>query len=172
GLLLIQMAKMLGATVIGTTSSEDKARLATQAGADHVILYDRTDFQVETRRLTAGRGVNVVYDSVGKSTFEQSINSLAPRGMMVTFGNASGPVPPVEPLLLSQKGSLFLTRPTMGHYIDTRELLLWRAGDVLRWVAQRKLKLQISQVFPLADAGKAHEFLASRRSTGKLLLNP
>lgn len=170
GLLLIQMAKKLGATVIGTTSNEEKAKLATEAGADHVILYDRTDFQAETRRLTGGRGVNVVYDSIGKATFAQSLDSLAPLGMMVSFGNASGPAPAVEPLTLSQKGSLFLTRPVMGHYIATRELLLWRAGEVLGWVGDGSLKLRVSGVFPLEEAGKAQELLGSRASTGKLLL--
>ena len=171
GLLLIQMAKKLGATVIGTTSSEEKAKLATEAGAVHGILFARLVFQVETRRLTGGRGVNVVYDSVGKSTFEQSLDSLAPLGMMVSFGNASGPAPAVAPLTLSQKGSLFLTRPVMGHYIATRELLLWRAEDVLGWVGDGSLKLHISGVFPLAEAGKAQELLGSRASTGKLLLS-
>lgn len=170
GLLLVQMAKRLGATVIGTTSTPEKASLAAEAGADHVILYGEADFQAEARRLTEGRGVNVVYDSVGKATFDQSLDSLAPLGMMVSYGNASGPVPPFEPLLLSQKGSLFLTRPVMGHYIATRQLLLWRAGDVLGWLADGSLKLHIGGTFPLEDAGKAQELLGSRASTGKLLL--
>lgn len=170
GLLLTQMAKRLGATVIGTTSTEEKARLARQAGADHVILYGQVDFQAETRSLTGGRGVNVVYDSVGKATFTQSLDSLAPLGMMVSYGNASGPVPPMEPLVLSQKGSLFLTRPVMGHYIATREKLLWRAGDVLGWLADKSLKLHICRRFSLGEAGKAQELLSSRGSTGKLLL--
>ncbi|MCC7499579.1 MAG: quinone oxidoreductase [Bryobacterales bacterium] len=170
GLLLIQIAKKRGAIVIGTTSTEEKAKLAMEAGADHVILYDRTDFQAETRRLTGGRGVNVVYDSVGKATFAKSLDSLATLGMMVSYGNASGPAPAIEPLTLSQKGSLFLTRPVMGHYVATRESLLWRAGDVLGWVADGSLKLHISHEFPLEEAGKAQQLLGSRGSTGKLLL--
>jgi NADPH2:quinone reductase len=172
GLLLVQMAKRRGARVIGTTSSEEKARLVMEAGADHVIRYEREDFQAETRRLTGGRGVEVVYDSVGQATFEKSLDSLAPLGMMVTFGNASGAVPPVEPLALTQRGSLFLTRPSMGHYVATRQALLRRAGDVLGWVASGALKLRIGGTYALCDGGQAQADLASRRTSGKLLLTP
>jgi NADPH:quinone reductase len=170
GLLLVQMAKMLGARVFGTTSSERKADLVRQAGADEVILYDRQDFEVEVKRLTGGRGVDVVYDSVGAATFMKSLDSLRPRGMMVTFGNASGPVPAVEPLLLSQKGSLFLTRPTLANHCTTREELLWRAGDVLGWIAAGKLKMRIHRAYKLSEAASAHIDLESRSSSGKLLL--
>lgn len=171
GLLTVQMAKMCGARVIGTVGSKAKAELARQAGADEVILYDEVEFDVEVKRLTAGKGVDVVYDSVGASTFQKSLNSLRPRGMMVSFGNASGAVPAVEPLLLNQKGSLFLTRPTLAHHCQDRQELLWRAGDVLGWIASGKLSLHIDKTYPLEAAGTAHEDLASRRTTGKLLLN-
>jgi NADPH:quinone reductase len=171
GLLTVQMAKMRGARVIGTVGSEAKAGLARQAGADEVILYDEQEFDVEVKRLTGGKGVDVVYDSVGASTFQKSLNSLRKRGMMVSFGNASGAVPAVEPLLLNQKGSLFLTRPTLAHHCLDRQELLWRAGDVLGWIASGKLSLHIDKTYPLVDAGKAHEDLASRRTTGKLLLD-
>jgi NADPH:quinone reductase len=172
GLLLTQMAKMRGAKVIGTVSTEAKAALARQAGADEVILYTQQDVAAEVKRITGGRGVQVVYDSVGKSTFEGSINSLAPRGYMVTFGNASGPVPPIDPLLLSQKGSLFVTRPTMANYIATRDELAKRAGDVLGWIAAGKLKVRIDRTFPLPQAAEAHRALAGRGTAGKLLLIP
>jgi NADPH2:quinone reductase len=172
GLLLVQMAKMRGARVIGTTSTADKAELARQAGCDEVILYTETDFGSEVRRLTDGRGADVVYDSVGASTFEKSLDSLRPRGMMVSFGNASGPVQPFSPLLLSQKGSLFLTRPTLVHYCATREELLERAGDVLGWVASGKLSVRIHKVYPLAEAAQAHRDLEGRLTSGKLLLRP
>jgi NADPH2:quinone reductase len=172
GLLLIQMAKMRGARVIGTTSTRQKADLARQAGADEVILYTEQDFEAEVRRLTGGRGVDVVYDSVGASTFLQSLNSLRPRGMMVSFGNASGAVPPIQPLILSQKGSLFLTRPTLSHYTATAEELHWRAGDVLGWVASGKLKLHIHRTYALSEAPQAHRDLESRATSGKLLLLP
>jgi NADPH2:quinone reductase len=172
GLLLTQMAKMRGAKVIGTVSTEAKAALARQAGADEVILYTQQDVAAEVKRITGGRGVQVVYDSVGASTFEGSINSLAPRGYMVTFGNASGPVPPIDPLLLSQKGSLFVTRPTMGNYIATRDELVKRAGDVLGWIAAGKLKVRIDRTFPLPQAAEAHRALAGRGTAGKLLLIP
>jgi NADPH2:quinone reductase len=171
GLLTVQMAKMRGARVIGTVGTRAKAELARAAGADEVILYDEVEFDVEVRRLTNGKGVDVVYDSVGASTFQKSLNSLRPRGMMVSFGNASGPVPAVEPLLLNQKGSLFLTRPTLAHHCQDRQELLWRAGDVLGWLASGKLSLRIDKTYPLADAGKAQEDLAARRTTGKLLLD-
>ena len=172
GQILIQMAKMLGARVIGTTSTAEKAEKAKAAGADEVILYTEQDFAAEARRLTGGKGVDVVYDSVGASTFEKSIDSLRPRGMMVTYGNASGPVPPVAPLLLNQKGSLFLTRPTLAHYCADRDELLWRAGDVLNWVRSGALTLQIEKSYPLKDAAQAHIDLESRRTAGKLLLIP
>lgn len=172
GLLLVQMAKMRGARVIGTTSTAEKAELARQAGCDEVILYTETDFGPEVRRLTDGRGVDVVYDSVGAATFEKSLDSLRPRGMMVTFGNASGPVQPFSPLILSQKGSLFLTRPTLVHYCATREELVERAGDVLGWVASGKLTVRIHKVYPLAEAAQAHRDLEGRLTSGKLLLRP
>lgn len=172
GLLLIQMAKMQGARVIGTASTETKANLAIETGADAVILYTRQDFEPEVKRLTDGRGVDVVYDSVGQSTFTKSLVCLRPRGMMVTFGQSSGPVPPVDPLTLSQTGSLFLTRPVLGHYTATRLELLWRADDVLGWVASGKLKVRIDRSYPLADAPHAHIALESRKTSGKLLLIP
>lgn len=170
GQCLVQMAKRRGARVIATVGTEAKAELAREAGADEVILYDQVDFAAETRRLTAGKGVDVVYDSVGASTFVKSIDSLKPRGMMVTFGNASGPVPAVEPLLLSTKGSLFLTRPTLAHHVATREELLWRAGDVLSWIANGDLRLRVHKTYALSEAREAQEDLASRKTTGKLLL--
>jgi NADPH2:quinone reductase len=170
GGLTIQMAKMLGARVFGTVSTEEKARIARESGADEVILYTHQDFEAETKRLTGGRGVDVVYDSVGKTTFEKSLNSLRPRGMLVLFGQSSGPVPPFDPSILNGKGSLFLTRPSLGHYLLTRDELLWRAGDVLNWVASGKLKLRIDRTYPLADAAEAHRDLESRKTAGKLLL--
>lgn len=172
GLLIVQMAKMRGARVIGTASTEDKAQLALAAGADEMILYTRQDFETETRRLTGGRGVDVVYDSVGASTFEKSLDCLRPRGMMVTFGNASGAVPATQPLVLSQKGSLFLTRPTLMHYTLERKELLWRANDVLGWVGAGKLKVRVHQTYPLAEAAQAQIDLAGRGTSGKLLLKP
>jgi NADPH:quinone reductase len=171
GALLVQMAKMRGARVIATVGSEAKAARAREAGADEVILYNQQDFEVEARRLTGGAGVHVVYDSVGASTFHKSINSLRPRGMMVTFGNASGAVPAIEPLLLSQKGSLFLTRPTLANYNQTRDELMWRSGDILRWLGSGALKLHVHRTYPLAEAAQAHRDLESRASTGKLLLS-
>lgn len=172
GLLIVQMAKMRGARVIGTTSTPEKAALARQAGADEVILYTEQDFESEVKRLTAGRGVDVVYDSVGASTFLKSLNSLRPRGMMVSFGNASGAVPAIEPLVLSQKGSLFLTRPTLAHYAATREELLARAEDVLGWTATGKLTLRVHEAYKLSEAVRAHRDLEGRRTSGKLLLIP
>jgi NADPH2:quinone reductase len=168
GRLVVQMAKNAGARVIGTAGSAEKAAIAKEAGADEVILYREHDFAAETRRLTDG--VDVVYDSIGASTFLKSIDCLRPRGMMVTFGNASGPVPAIEPLLLSQKGSLFLTRPTLGHHIATREDLEWRSGDLFRWLEERKLTLRIDHVYPLAHAAQAHRDLESRKTSGKLIL--
>jgi NADPH2:quinone reductase len=172
GLLLVQMAKKLGATVIGTTSTEEKARLVREAGADYVILYTQTDFEAETKRLTDGRGVDVVYDSVGKTTFEKSLNVLRMRGMLVLFGQSSGKVPPLDPLTLNAKGSLFLTRPTVFHYTATREELLWRSGDVFNWIAASELKVRIDHQLPLAQAAEAHRLLESRQTAGKLLLIP
>jgi NADPH2:quinone reductase len=172
GLLLVQMAKMRGARVFGTVSTPAKAELARQAGADVVILYTEQDFLEVVRRETNGRGVDVVYDSVGAATWEKSLDCLRPRGMMVSFGNASGPVPPFQPLILSQKGSLFLTRPTLAHYTATREELLWRAGDVLSWVQDGRLKLRIERVYKLEEAAEAHRALESRATSGKLLIVP
>ncbi len=170
GRLLVQMAKIAGARVIGTAGSPEKAQIARDAGADEVILYRDRDFAEETHRLTNGAGVDVVYDSVGASTFLKSLDCLRPRGMMVTFGNASGPVPAVEPLVLSQKGSLFLTRPTLAHYVASRDELEWRTGDLFRWIAEGKLSLRIDHTYELSDAAQAHNDLEGRRTTGKLVL--
>jgi NADPH2:quinone reductase len=172
GLLLVQMAKMRGARVIGTVSTEEKERLAREVGADEVIIYTKADFETETKRLTAGRGVEVVYDSVGKTTFEKSLNCLAPRGLLVLFGQASGPVPPFDPQVLNAKGSLFLTRPSLIHYTATPEELNDRAGDVLGWIASGHLRLRVEAALPLAQAAEAHQRLASRGTSGKLLLLP
>ncbi len=172
GALLVQMAKMRGARVIATVGSAEKAARAKAVGADEVVLYNEQDFEAAARELTGGKGVDVVYDSVGAATFTKSINCLKPRGVMVTFGNASGPVPAVEPLLLSTKGSLFLTRPTLGNYTATREELVWRAGDVLGWVASGALQLNVHKAYPLAEAAQAHIDLAGRGTAGKLLLIP
>jgi NADPH:quinone reductase len=170
GLLLVQMAHGIGARVIGTVSTEEKAKLAREAGADDVILYTQTDFEAETRRLTGGRGVDVVYDSVGKTTFEKGLDILRPRGYMVLFGGSSGPVPPFDLIQLSQKGSLYVTRPTLTHYVATREDLEMRAGAVFSMIAAGKLKLRIAHTYPLKDATQAHRDLEARRTTGKLLL--
>jgi NADPH2:quinone reductase len=164
GSLLVQMAKLLGAHVTGTVGNEEKAKQAKEAGADEVIIYTQEDF------VAKAKGMHVVYDSVGQSTFMKSLDCLRPRGMMVSFGNASGAVTEFSPLTLSQKGSLFLTRPTLANYSATVEELDWRANDVLNWVAQGKLKLHIHKVYPLAEAGQAHRDLESRGTTGKLLL--
>lgn len=172
GLLLCQMAKRRGARVIGTTSTPEKAALARAAGADEVILYAEQDFEAEVKRLTGGGGVQVVYDSVGRTTFEKGLNCLARRGMMVLYGQSSGPVGPVDPQVLNQKGSLFLTRPTLAHYIADRTELLMRAGEVLAWVASGALELRIAHEFPLAQAGEAHRQLEGRKTTGKVLLLP
>ena len=172
GLLLCQMAKMRGARVIGTVSTEAKAKLAREAGADDVILYTQQDFEAEVKRLTGGKGVNVVYDSVGKDTFDKSLNCLAPRGYLVFFGQSSGPVAPVDPQVLNAKGSVFLTRPGLGNYTGTREELLQRAGDVLGWIASGKLRLRIERSYPLAEAAEAHKALAGRQTTGKVVLLP
>jgi NADPH2:quinone reductase len=172
GLLLTQIAKLRGARVFGTVSTEEKARLAREAGADEVILYSSQDFQQEVMRLTGNQGVDAAYDSVGRATWEKTMHSLRPRGMLVLFGNASGPVPPIDPLLLSQRGSLFLTRPRLGDYTATREELLSRAGALFQWLGEGKLRLRIGHVFPLAQAARAQEELAGRRTTGKVLLVP
>lgn len=172
GLLLVQMAKNIGARVIGTAGSEEKAKLAREAGADEVILYTQQDFEEETKRLTGGKGVHVVYDGVGKTTFEKGLNILVPRGYMVLFGGASGAVPPFDPIRLTQKGSLFLTRPSLGHYIATREEMEWRANDVLNMISQGKLKLRIGHTYKLEQAQQAHRDLEGRKTTGKLLLIP
>jgi NADPH2:quinone reductase len=172
GLLLVQVAKMRGARVIATVSTQAKADLAIEAGADAVILYSRQDFEPEVKRLTADRGVDVVYDSVGQSTFMKSLVCLRPRGMMVTFGQSSGPVAPLDPLLLNQMGSLFLTRPSLAHHCATRLELLWRADDILGWVASGRLKVRIDHSLPLAEAAQAHRDLEARRTSGKVLLKP
>jgi len=170
--LLVQMCKRLGARVIATAGNEEKAELARAAGADECIVYTEADFESETRRLTEGQGVHVVYDGVGKATFDKDLNVLRPRGYLVLFGGASGAVPPFDLIKLSQKGSLFITRPTLGHYTATREELEWRAGDVLQMIASGQLKLQIHRRYPLAEAQQAHRDLEGRKTTGKLLLVP
>lgn len=172
GRLIVQMAKMRGARVFGTVSTAEKAAIAREAGIDEVIRYTEEDFEAETKRLTNNRGVDVVYDSVGATTFEKSLNSLRPRGMMALFGQSSGAVPPFDAGILNQKGSLFLTRPSLAHHCLTREELLWRAGDVLGWVASGKLKLRIEHAYPLSDAAQAQIDLAGRKTAGKLLLIP
>ena len=172
GLLLCQMAKRRNAIVIGTVSSEEKAALARGAGADEVILYTKQDFVAEVARITGGKRAQVVYDSVGATTFEKSLQCLAPRGMMALFGQSSGVVPPFDPLLLLRNGSLFLTRPTLAHYAATRDELVWRAGEVLGWVQDGSLDVRIDRKVPLADAGEAHRALEGRRTTGKVLLVP
>ncbi len=170
GHLLVQMAHNIGARVIGTVSTEEKAKLAKQAGADDIILYTQTDFEVETKRLTGGKGVDVVYDSVGKTTFEKGLDVLRPRGYMVLFGASSGAVPPFDLIQLSQKGSLFVTRPSLAHYVVTREELDHRAKAVFDMVNQGKLTVRIAHTYPLKDAAQAHRDLESRKTTGKLLL--
>jgi NADPH2:quinone reductase len=170
GLLLCQMAKLRGAKVIGTVSTEAKAALAREAGADHVILYTQRDFVAETKRFTGNRGVEVVYDSVGRTTFDQSLNCLAPRGLMALFGASSGAVPPFNPQVLNQKGSLYLTRPTLAHYVATRAELLRRAGELFEWLADKKLSVRVDREVPLKDVAEAHRALESRETTGKVLL--
>jgi NADPH2:quinone reductase len=172
GLLLVQMAHNIGARVIGTVSTEEKATLAREAGADEIILYTQADFESETRRLTSGKGVDVVYDSVGKTTFEKGLNVLRPRGTMVLYGGSSGAVPPFDPIILTQKGSLYLTRPSLVHYMASREDLEARASAVLGMIAAKKLKLRIEHVYPLKEAQQAHRDLEGRKTTGKLLLMP
>src|SRR5512143_586055 len=172
GLLLVQIAKRRGARVIGTVSTAEKADLARKAGADDVILYTEQDFESETRRLTGGKGVQVVYDSVGMTTFEKSLSCLAGRGCLVLYGQASGPVPAFDPQVLNAKGGLYLTRPSLAHYTATREELLERANDVLGWAARGELKVRIGAEFPLAEAPEAHRQLAGRLTTGKVVLIP
>src|SRR5918998_146603 len=172
GLLLCQMAKMRGATVIGTAGTEEKARLAKEAGADEVILYTEKDFAEDTNRITGGEGVDVVYDSVGKDTFDKSLDCLKPRGYMVLFGGSSGQVPPLDPQVLNRKGGLYVTRPALAHYTRTREELLWRAESLYSWIGQGNLDVRIGGSYALEDAAQAHEDLEGRRTTGKLILIP
>ena len=172
GLILVQMAKMRGATVIGTAGSEEKARLARDAGADEVIVYTEQDFVEETRRITGGEGVHVVYDGVGQATFDGGLDSLRPRGYMVLFGASSGPVPPFDLQTLNQKGGLFVTRPSLAHYTATREELLWRAESVLSWIGNNTLDILIGNTYPLSEAAQAHRDLEGRKTTGKLIFIP
>ncbi len=172
GLLLTQMAVRLGARVISTVSTPEKADLSREAGASEVILYTEQEFEPEVKRLTGGKGVDVVYDSVGRTTFESSLNCLRPRGLLALFGASSGPVPPFELIQLSNRGSLFITRPTLWHYLATRAELEWRSGDVLGWVAKGELKLRTESLYPLSEAAQAQMDLEARRTTGKILLEP
>lgn len=172
GLLLIQIVKQLGATVIGTVSTEAKAKLAKEMGADHLILYTQNDFLAEVKKLTDGHGVNVVYDSVGQTTFDKSLDCLRPRGYLVLFGQSSGPVPPFDPGKLAAKGSLFLTRPSLAHYTLDRAELLQRANDLFTWTASGKLKLRMEKTFRMAEAAEAHRQLEGRKTTGKVILLP
>ena len=172
GLLLVQMAKRIGARVIGTAGTPEKAQLARDAGADECIIYTETDFETETKRLTDGKGVHVVYDGVGKATFDKDLDVLLPRGFLVLFGGSSGAVPPFDLIKLSQKGSLYITRPTLVNYTVTREELEWRAHDVLGWIAAGDLKVRIHKTYPLSEAAQAHRDLEGRKTTGKLLLIP
>lgn len=172
GLLLVQLAKISGATVIGTVSNDEKAQLAKEHGADHTILYTKVDFKSEVRRLTGDAGVDVVYDSVGKDTFAKSLECLRPRGMMVSFGQSSGAVGPIDPLTLSQNGSLFLTRPSLGNYISDPAELRWRSSDLFQWIGEGKLRSRVHQTYPLSEAAAAHRDLEGRKTSGKLLLKP
>lgn len=172
GLLLCQIAKMRGARVIGTVSTEDKAKLAREAGAADVILYTQQDFEAEVKRLTDGQGVHVVYDSVGKTTFDKGFNCLRPRGLMALYGQSSGPTGPFDLQILNAKGSLFVTRPSLNHHIATREDLVQRSGEVLGWIRDGKLKVRMETDFPLKDAAEAHRALEGRKTTGKVLLIP
>jgi NADPH:quinone reductase len=172
GLLLVQMAKQIGARVIATVGTDEKAKLAREAGADDVIVYTRQDFEAETKRLTDGKGVHVIYDGVGKTTFDKDLNLLRPRGYLALFGASSGAVPPFDPILLSQKGSIFLTRPTLVHHMATREELEQRSREVFEQIAGGKLKLRIGHVYKLSEAAQAHRDLEGRKTTGKLLLVP
>ena len=172
GALVVQMAKERGARVIGTVSTEEKAQIAREAGADDVILYTQQDFEAETKRLTAGAGVDVVYDSVGKTTFDGSLNCLKRRGYMVLCGQSSGPVPPFNPQVLNAKGSLYLTRPTLAHYTATRDELAQRMSDIFSWIANRRLVVRIDKTYRLSDAAEAHRYLEARQTRGKVLLIP
>jgi NADPH2:quinone reductase len=172
GLLLCQMARMRGATVIGTVSTEEKAALAKAAGADHIILYTKQDFEPEVKRITGGRGVDVVYDGVGASTFDKGLNCLRPRGLMALFGAASGPVPPLDLQRLNAGGSLFITRPSLNHHIASREELMQRSGELFGWIRDGKVKLRVDHQFPLEQAAEAHRQLEGRKTTGKILLLP
>jgi NADPH:quinone reductase len=172
GQLLVQVAKRRGAHVIGTVSTEEKAALGREAGADEVILYTQTDFETEVKRLTNNMGVDVVYDSVGKDTFDKSLNCLRKRGYMVLYGQSSGSVSPIDPQTLNAKGSLYLTRPFIGHYTSDRAELMWRVNDLFSWVAAGELKVRIDKTFSLADSAEAHQYLESRQSKGKVLLIP
>ncbi len=172
GLLLVQMAKKLDANVIAMVGSDAKSEMVRKAGADHVIVYTREEFPPQVKKITDGRGADVFYDSVGASTFLPGLDCLRPRGMMVTYGNASGPVPEIAPLLLNQKGSLFLTRPTLAHYAATREELQWRTGDIFRWLLEGSLNLHIERTYKLADVAQSQRDLECRKTTGKLVLEP
>ena len=172
GQLLVQLAKNCGARVLGTTSSEGKAKIAREVGVDEVILYSQVDFSTEVKRLTEGKGVDVVYDGVGGATFDKSLDCLKPRGMMVLFGQASGPVEPLNPQVLNQKGSLFLTRPSIGHYLQTREEFLWRANDLFEWMKAGNLKVSVDKTFSFKEAAAAHRYIEGRTSKGKVLLIP
>jgi NADPH2:quinone reductase len=172
GLMIVQLAKIAGATVIGTVSTHDKAQLAREHGADHLILYTEQDFVAEVKRLTGDRGVDVVYDSVGSTTFHKSLDCLRPRGMLVSFGQSSGVVGQIDPLVLSQKGSLFLTRPSLGNYVSDPAELRQRASDLFTWLADGRLRLRVYKTYKLADAAQAHRDLEGRKTTGKLLLKP
>lgn len=172
GLLLIQIAKKIGARIVGTVSTEEKAALASNAGADHIILYTHDDFEQEVKRITGGAGVDVVYDSVGKTTFEKSLNCLKRRGMMVLFGQSSGPVAPMEPGTLNAKGSLYLTRPGLAHYTANRDELMWRAGDLFQWISGKSLSIRVDRTYPLKAAAQAHQALESRQTAGKVLIQP
>jgi NADPH2:quinone reductase len=172
GLLLVQMARALGARVIGTVSSDEKAQLAREAGADEVIVFTRQDFESEVKRLTGGKGVEVVYDGVGKATFEKNLNVMRLRGMLVLFGMSSGPVPPVDPAKLSDKGSLYMARTTLAHFTATREELLARTSALFGMIAEGKLKVRIAKTYPLAEAAQAHRDMEARKVAGKILLLP
>jgi NADPH2:quinone reductase len=172
GHLLVQIAKRCGARVIATVSTEEKAQIARQVGADEVILYSKEDFEAEVKRITGGQGVDVVYDGVGRATFSKGLNCLKIRGMMALFGQASGPVEPINPQILNQKGSLYLTRPTMGHYLQTRDEFLSRANDLFGWMEAGDLKVRIDRTFPLKDAPAAHRYMEEGATKGKVLLIP
>jgi NADPH2:quinone reductase len=172
GSILVQMAKQIGARVIATVGTDEKAKLAREAGADEVIVYTKQDFEAETKRLTEGKGVHVIYDGVGKTTFEKDLNVMRPRGYLVLFGASSGPAPSIDPIVLLQKGSIFLTRPSLGHYAASREELELRSREVFEQIAAGKLKLRIAHVYKLSDAAQAHRDFEGRKTTGKLLLVP